>query len=69
MNRLPTDPSSSTGTTIPYYYYSTDTDQFALIATLENQSDSEIADSQARCETALAGYTVTESTDYVVCAE
>lgn len=69
MNRLPTDPSSSASNPITYYYYSADTDQFALIATLENQSDSEIADSQARCETALDGYTVTESTDYVVCAE
>jgi len=69
MNRLPLDPSSSASNPITYYYYSADTDQFALIATLENQSDSEIADSQARCETALDGYTVTESTDYVVCAE
>lgn len=71
MNALPTDPSSST-TTIKYKYFSNSDDQYALIAKLENGSDTDIADSQARCATAYATYTSPDkdtATDYVACAQ
>lgn len=63
MNSLPTDPSSTVGSPVTYKYYSTG-DTFALVATLENASDTSITTSQATC----TGFGITYSTkDYVVC--
>lgn len=70
MSSLPTDPSS-TSTPIPYKYYSVTGDKQLLIATLENASDLDIADSQSRCTTDLyedlpVGDKNT-SLDYLIC--
>lgn len=69
MSVLPTDPSSSTTTPITYKYISSDDDKYLLVATLENLSDSDIADTQSRCSTLYGSYSGSESTDYVVCAQ
>lgn len=67
---LPTDPSSSSVTSVPYFYYSGNDDQFLLVTNLENLSDSDIADSQARCADVYGDYPDTEpTTNYVVCAQ
>lgn len=69
ISSLPTDPSSGT-TPVNYRYYSGDDNQFLLIANLENLSDSDIADSQARCSDIYGDYLDAEpTTDYLVCAQ
>ncbi|MFZ2199917.1 MAG: prepilin-type N-terminal cleavage/methylation domain-containing protein [Microgenomates group bacterium] len=69
ISSLPTDPSSTTTTTITYKYVSTSDDTYLLVSSLENLSDPDIAESQSRCTTALLGYTETVATDYVVCVQ
>ncbi len=67
---LPTDPSNSTTTSVTYSYYSGNDDQFLLVANLENLSDSDIVDSQARCAGIYGDYSDAQpSTNYVVCAQ
>lgn len=67
MNRLPIDPSSTATSTVRYKYYSVTTDQFAIVAEMENVSDPAIATSQAAC---AGAYTATDATrDYVVCVK
>lgn len=67
MNYLPIDPSSTATSTITYKYYAPTTDQFAVVAQLENVSDPAIATSQSACS---GLYTVTDATkDYVVCVK
>lgn len=60
MNRLPLDPSSTDSQVRTYTYTSANDDTFTLTAQLENVSDPDIADSQARCGTGTG-------TEYVVC--
>ncbi len=60
MNTLPLDPSSSSTNPIYYTYTQIDADSYTLIAELENESDQDIADSQARCN---AG----SGNEYVIC--
>jgi general secretion pathway protein G len=74
MSSLPTDPSSSTTSPVNYKYYSGSDDTMLLVAKLENVSDQDIADSQARCSTSYATYvsnsgTTLPSTDYVICSQ
>lgn len=73
MGKLPNDPSSGTGGTVPYDYYSVSGDNYALIAKLENLSDQDIADSQGRCSLTYTLYQTTSeddpTRDYVVCEE
>lgn len=72
MQRLPLDPSSGSSGNITYQYYRdpVDTDIYILVAALENASDQDITDSQARCSTIYASFDGTKSTkDYVVCSE
>jgi prepilin-type N-terminal cleavage/methylation domain-containing protein len=69
MSSLPQDPSSS-DTPISYRYYSSNDDQYILVAELENLSDLDIAASQARCETVYGTFTGAKTTtDYVICAQ
>lgn len=69
MSSLPQDPSSGS-TPITYHYFSGDDNQFLLVANLENLSDSDIADSQARCGDIYGDYAGAETTtNYVVCAQ
>ena len=70
MSSLPVDPSSSDLASVTYKYFSADDDKYLLIATLENASDQDIADSQDRCATLYSSYSSSEAeTDYLVCAE
>lgn len=71
MSSLPTDPSSSTDNPVTYNYYSNSGDTQLLVASLENSSDLDIAESQARCSAPYslysgAGGAVTD-TDYLIC--
>lgn len=67
MNYLPFDPSSSGTNTVTYQYFSSDTDEFAIVTQLENESDPAITTSQASC---TGVYTPTDAAhDYVVCAQ
>jgi general secretion pathway protein G len=68
MSALPTDPSS-TSTLVPYQYQSGGADSQLLVATLENASDPDIADSQTRCATPYGTFTGTKTPtlDYLVC--
>lgn len=69
MSSLPLDPSSSTATEVSYKYVSADDDQFLLVATLENLSDQDIAESQTRCSTLYGSYIGDSTRDFVLCAE
>lgn len=69
MSALPLDPSSTATSTLTYKYVSSSDDTFLLVSSLENLSDPDIAESQSRCTTALATYTETVATDYVVCVQ
>jgi len=73
MGHLPLDPSSTSTKTVTYHYYSSATDRnnFALVAKLENISDSDIHDSQTRCSSIYSSFTgpKDDTVDYVVCAE
>lgn len=60
MNALPLDPSSSTSNPQYYTYTQIDADSYTLSADIENQSDPDIADSQARCSAGTGS-------EYVVC--
>lgn len=63
MSQLPYDPSSTTASPIQYVYTSATGASYTLVATMENTSDPDIADSHARCsgpDTEAA---------YVVCEE
>jgi prepilin-type N-terminal cleavage/methylation domain-containing protein len=70
MNALPTDPSSA-DTPIYYQYYSTDGDQYLLIAGLENASDQDIIDTQNRCSDLYDSYPGEKDStkDYVACGQ
>ncbi len=68
MNTLPNDPSDSANNPQSYAYYQISDDSYALVAQLENESDQDIADSQARCSSTYGTLTGTTPTnDYVVC--
>ncbi len=68
MNTLPTDPLSTDTNPLSYEYYQVSDDSYAIIATLENESDPDIADSQARCSTPYAAVTTKDlEHDYVLC--
>lgn len=74
MGSLPLDPLSTSTDPIEYRYFSNSDDQYAIVTSLENKSDLDIADSQSRC---LAIYGIYKSvytsydieTDYVACAQ
>lgn len=72
LSVLPYDPSSTSTSPISYQYYSTGP-TYILGINLENKSDPDIAESQARCPTTYPLYTATYTTDnteeYVVCEE
>ena len=51
------------------YYQAPNGEDFALVAPLENASDEDIADSQARCNTSYVPSGVIDETTYVVCAD
>jgi prepilin-type N-terminal cleavage/methylation domain-containing protein len=73
MSMLPYDPSSSTAVPITYKYVS-DGDTYIIVAALENLSDQDIADSQARCPNTYSAYHSGDSgsdteEDYAVCEE
>mgnify|MGYP000014696671 CR=1 FL=1 len=73
MQRLPLDPSSTTTNPITYQYYrsTTDSDQYIIVAKLENRSDPEKTESQARCSAIYNSFTGNKDVtkDYVICAE
>lgn len=69
MGALPLDPSSSTTNPIYYRYVSGNYDQYLLVAQLENLSDSDISDSQARCASLYGTYTGDTTRDFVLCAQ
>ncbi len=69
MSSLPTDPSSTSTSIINYDYYSISDDQFMLVAKLENLSDSDIAESTARCSVLYGSIPSIPTQDYVVCAQ
>ncbi len=65
MNTLPSDPSSTTTDTIPYIYTKINDDSYAIVANLENESDPDIEESQARCNSI---YTPSDTEHaYVIC--
>jgi prepilin-type N-terminal cleavage/methylation domain-containing protein len=73
MSNLPYDPGSSASAPITYKYVS-DGDTYIIVAKLENLSDQDIADSQARCPTSYPSYQSGDSDanvleDYAVCEE
>lgn len=61
LSTIPTDPSSTPTSPIPYNYVSDGT-TYILYASLENTSDPDLADSQARCSGEPAD-------TYVVCEQ
>ncbi len=64
---IPVDPNTNDSYT---YSIGTCTDDFRLIATLENKSDSDILKSQQKCVPNICGMSQTYETDqYVVCAD
>lgn len=70
MSKLPLDPQSGATNTITYQYERPSSDQYIIVAKLENKSDSDAAASQARCASAYSSFAGTKtSQDYVVCAE
>lgn len=75
MNLLPTDPSSTPASTKYYSYYSmaSNTDNFLLVASLENGSDPDIATSESRCSSLYSSYKTaggaSTATDYVLCTQ
>lgn len=65
INTLPTDPSHTDANPVSYTYIQVSADSYALVATLENKSDPDIAESQARCNNV---YTPTDPANaYLVC--
>jgi len=68
INSLPLDPNSSDSTPVTYEYYQANDDSYALVAKLENGSDSDIAESQSRCRGPYNSSTNKDTEhDYVVC--
>jgi hypothetical protein len=69
MSSLPVDPSSTSTSSITYKYESGGADSQLLVATLENASDPDIADSQSRCSSLYTGYGGTKpipDTNYLI---
>lgn len=62
LSAIPTDPSSTSTSTIPYNYVSDGT-TYTLSTTLENTSDPDLSSSQARCSG------TEPTTTYVVCEQ
>ena len=75
MNLLPSDPSSTPTATKYYDYYSSpaNTDNYLLVASLENGSDPDIATSQSRCSSLYSSYKSaggpSTATDYLLCTQ
>lgn len=71
LTSLPLDPSSSSTSQLTYNYHALSTDQYILVANLENESDIDIAESQARCSAVYASYPGPKdpTTNYVLCAQ
>lgn len=72
MSSLPIDPSSTSSAPTSYSYDSTNDDKYLLVATLENTSDPDIAESQSRCAALYATYSgskPTPDTNYLACAQ
>lgn len=70
MSYLPLDPASTSTSQVAYRYYSTDSDTFLLVSTLENASDADAATSRQVCASLYSSYPGTKSsTDYLVCAQ
>lgn len=71
MTSLPLDPSNSDTVARTYNYEAVSDDQYILVASLENESDLDIAESQSRCSTVYTSYNGPKdaSTDYVLCAQ
>lgn len=68
MNVLPTDPASTTSNPLSYAYYQINDDSYALVANLENESDPDISESQARCSVPYSSVTAKDlEHDYVLC--
>lgn len=67
MGYLPVGPQGSAADP-EYEYVSPDTDLFVIVATLENEADEDIVNSQARCPEGVYGLTYA-ATDYVVCQD
>ena len=70
VNYLSYDPSSAGTNNVSYQYYSPSTDQFLLVASLENLSDPDAAISRQVCSTLYSGFSGTKSAnDYTVCVQ
>jgi general secretion pathway protein G len=75
MNLLPSDPSSTSTATKYYSYYSSpaNTDNYLLVASLENGSDPDITTSQSRCSSLYSNYKSAggpnTTTDYLLCTQ
>lgn len=69
MTQLPSDPQSTTSSPVTYRYVSGTGSTYLLIAVLENLSDPDIAESQARCPATYGAFADKSETDYVVCEE
>ncbi len=71
MTSLPLDPSNTATFVRTYNYEAMNDDQYILVASLENESDLDIAESQSRCTTVYTSYTGPKdaTTDYVLCAQ
>jgi len=71
MTSLPLDPSNTDTSPKTYNYHATSDDQYILVASLENESDLDISESQTRCTTVYTSYTGPKNatTDYVICAQ
>lgn len=70
INYLPYDPESTATSTIGYQYYSTNTDQFLLVAALENASDPDAATSRSACSTIYSAFPGTKTaSDYTICTQ
>ena len=70
MSSLPYGPSNSASYTETYQYFSNSDESFIIVSTLENASDPELSESQARCATMYASFNGSKATtDYLVCAD
>lgn len=68
MSSLPYGPSNSASNSEVYYFFSTNDEEFIIVSTLENASDSEISESQARCASTYTNFTGSKAiNDYLVC--
>lgn len=76
MGRLPTDPLSTSTSTITYYYHSTTPTQFLIVSDLEIGSDQDAADSILRCQSlynafvsSFGGSPPSFNNPFVLCAQ